>query len=685
MKRAARLSVRFFQMAFREGLRAALRRVAFKLARRLAALSGTDSALAGLQAQLEAQHRVEQQAAGHAAAIVEELRQDLSTLKASHQRHGAELARRGAELADSVRRMALLYGNVASAPPASLRVSVVMPVYNRAHPARAAIESVLSQQGVAFELIVVDDGSTDGLEEAVRPYQSHPSFRFVQVIHGGQSRARNIGIEASSGEVVAYLDSDNLMLPGYLRILAAAYEAAPDAQCAMAAILWDDGGMGVHLRQDPFDWDLLLANQKANLDTNAFSHRRGLCGLLGGWDESMARHADFELVLRYTRHNTPLRIQAVSAHYDNRPVADRISLNTPSAPYLARVRANYRQPDRRQLRVLVYSYDYPQLTETYVDAEVDWLLRQGVDVRVFSEAPAGSPGKPSAPVLTGELFDAVRSFRPDIIHCHWLVFREQLARATMEFGIPVTFRGHGFEFSPEEALRCAGMEMTRAVYIYPHLAAKLPPHPRIQPLVVAYDSARMRLAPKRDNRLVLRTAACLETKDIDLFIRVAARCPGYRFVLVMGRVDSRAELPDHFRELNVSLGSPVDIRMNVQRDDVVPLMQSAGIYLHTFGFMLPFGMPISIAEALACGSVPVVRNDPVARNYAGAGALFYDTEDEVVEHLHRMLSWTPAHWEERAQVNARFARSRYADDVVLPLILENWRDILHARPGGLGT
>ncbi len=153
----------------------------------------------------------------------------------------------------------------------------------------------------------------------------------------------------------------------------------------------------------------------------------------------------------------------------------------------------------------------------------------------------------------------------------------------------------------------------------------------------------------------------------------------------MGRVDSRAELPDHFRELNVSLGSPVDIRMNVQRDDVVPLMQSAGIYLHTFGFMLPFGMPISIAEALACGSVPVVRNDPVARNYAGAGALFYDTEDEVVEHLHRMLSWTPAHWEERAQVNARFARSRYADDVVLPLILENWRDILHARPGGLGT
>ena len=55
------------------------------------------------------------------------------------------------------------------------------------------------------------------------------------------------------------------------------------------------------------------------------------------------------------------------------------------------------------------------------------------------------------------------------------------------------------------------------------------------------------------------------------------------------------------------------------------LTSQAGLYLHTFGFVQPFGMPVSIAEAMACGAVPIVRESPAARSYAGESALYYDT------------------------------------------------------------
>ncbi len=97
-------------------------------------------------------------------------------------------------------------------------VSVIVPVWNRAHSVPAAIDSVLAQQlpaGWSVQVIVVDDGSTDDLVGALRPYGSGVTC-IRRERNGGAAAARNTGLGAARGDYVAFLDSDDVWLPGKL-------------------------------------------------------------------------------------------------------------------------------------------------------------------------------------------------------------------------------------------------------------------------------------------------------------------------------------------------------------------------------------------------------------------------------------------------------------------------------------
>jgi len=97
-------------------------------------------------------------------------------------------------------------------------VSVVIPTYNRAQQTIAAIESVLAQSYSSFEIIVVDDGSTDGSGEMIQRFVSQNSngchqILFVSQPNQGASAARNTGISNARGEYIAFLDSDDSWVP----------------------------------------------------------------------------------------------------------------------------------------------------------------------------------------------------------------------------------------------------------------------------------------------------------------------------------------------------------------------------------------------------------------------------------------------------------------------------------------
>ncbi|MDR3440698.1 glycosyltransferase family A protein [Telmatospirillum sp.] len=95
-------------------------------------------------------------------------------------------------------------------------VSVVIPVYNRADLVGTAVQSVLDQKGIPLEILLVDDASTDDLASTVARFPGAPLTVLRHAINGGAAVSRNTGIAAATGEWIAFLDSDDIWLPGKL-------------------------------------------------------------------------------------------------------------------------------------------------------------------------------------------------------------------------------------------------------------------------------------------------------------------------------------------------------------------------------------------------------------------------------------------------------------------------------------
>jgi glycosyltransferase involved in cell wall biosynthesis len=124
------------------------------------------------------------------------------------------------------------------------RVSVIIPLYNKARHIARAINSVLSQTVADFELIVVDDGSTDSGGGMVRDL-ADPRLRLIAQDNAGPSAARNRGIQEASGEVVAFLDADDEWMPGFLETVMDLRNRCPDAgmfatayRCSRGCTVW---------------------------------------------------------------------------------------------------------------------------------------------------------------------------------------------------------------------------------------------------------------------------------------------------------------------------------------------------------------------------------------------------------------------------------------------------------------
>lgn len=107
-------------------------------------------------------------------------------------------------------------------------ISVVIPLYEKASYIGRAVESVLAQSHADFELIVVDDGSTDGGAEIVRGY-ADPRVRLVSQENSGASSARNRGVREASSELIAFLDADDEWDPDFLDSVLDMHDRFPEA------------------------------------------------------------------------------------------------------------------------------------------------------------------------------------------------------------------------------------------------------------------------------------------------------------------------------------------------------------------------------------------------------------------------------------------------------------------------
>ena len=107
-------------------------------------------------------------------------------------------------------------------------VSIVIPAYNAKETICRSIDSILEQLDISIELIVVDDGSTDGTQELVASaYAQDARVHLIEVEHAGVSNARNVGIDAARGDWIGFCDADDLVPPGALSALLNCNAASP--------------------------------------------------------------------------------------------------------------------------------------------------------------------------------------------------------------------------------------------------------------------------------------------------------------------------------------------------------------------------------------------------------------------------------------------------------------------------
>jgi predicted AlkP superfamily phosphohydrolase/phosphomutase len=228
--------------------------------------------------------------------------------------------------------------------PEDLLVTVIMPTYNRASHLPRAIASLVAQDYANWELIVVDDGSTDGTA-AVLAAIDDERVRTIRGDHGGCSAARNLALEQVKGDVVVYLDDDNVMHPRWLKSVAWAFGQRPDVDVVMGARVIDDvervhdwrtsGGMP-WIQFEPYDRERLEQGNVA--DIGVIAHRAGLPD--ARFDEQLVSYGDWDLFLRLTRDKDPLELPAIAIAYAT-DAPDRLSAADLDADH-DRVQANLR-------------------------------------------------------------------------------------------------------------------------------------------------------------------------------------------------------------------------------------------------------------------------------------------------------------------------------------------------------
>ena len=179
------------------------------------------------------------------------------------------------------------------------KVSVVIPTYNRGWVLREAIDSVLAQDYTDYELIVVDDGSTDNTRKILDSYGR--DIIVLQQPNKGVSAARNRGIAESRAQLVALLDSDDIWLPQKLTRQVAFFKSNPEALICQTEETWVRNGVRVNPKKRHHKFSGMIFEPSLALclvSPSAVMIRKTLFDTVGLFDESLPACEDYDLWLR---------------------------------------------------------------------------------------------------------------------------------------------------------------------------------------------------------------------------------------------------------------------------------------------------------------------------------------------------------------------------------------------------
>jgi glycosyltransferase involved in cell wall biosynthesis len=242
-----------------------------------------------------------------------------------------------------------------------MTVSVVIPTFNRARTIVAAVRSVLRQRYGEVEVVVVDDGSTDDTAARLAAVDD-PRLRVVLGRHVGVSAARNLGVSRSAGELVAFLDSDDLWHPDKLAHEVAFLARHPEVDAVFTdlekrhgervfpSFMRETSVFSRRLRGASYPDGLVLEPREVRLclleevpiKPSALTLRRRAFERVGGFDETWSSSEDWEFLLRLSRHHRfayidrPLAVLCISP--DSLHILDQTRGETAMIELLSRER-----------------------------------------------------------------------------------------------------------------------------------------------------------------------------------------------------------------------------------------------------------------------------------------------------------------------------------------------------------
>ena len=179
--------------------------------------------------------------------------------------------------------------------------SVIIPTYNRAHVLSTAIDSVLNQEFKDFELIIVDDGSTDDTKQVINKYAQR--VKYLEQPNYGVSNARNNGIKLSSGKYIAFLDSDDYWHANKLQVQYDYIQLNPNTKLLHCDEIWIRNGKRVNpkkIHQKAGGDQFIRSMELCCISPSAVIVKKEVLDEFSGFDENYTVCEDYDLWLKIT-------------------------------------------------------------------------------------------------------------------------------------------------------------------------------------------------------------------------------------------------------------------------------------------------------------------------------------------------------------------------------------------------
>jgi glycosyltransferase involved in cell wall biosynthesis len=210
-------------------------------------------------------------------------------------------------------------------------ISIITPTYNRELLVQTTIKSIQAQTFTDWELIIVDDGSTDNTDQAVKPFLEDSRIRYVKKENSGQAASLNVGVGYAKGTFITFLDSDDEAYPEWLQTVSAEIKEDTGIACSCAIRKFMDG---TTIQEDLGEFHLFGEKMMLKFTCGSLFIRKELFEAIGGYDASLPANIQTDLGYRLIE-------QIRKTNYKIVPIRKYlIQINIHAGP---RIRTNYKR------------------------------------------------------------------------------------------------------------------------------------------------------------------------------------------------------------------------------------------------------------------------------------------------------------------------------------------------------